>query len=111
MPTRIQIENAKKLSPIEILILYKEGRSTRQIGSMFGVSYSTIQKRLKALNSIRSPFEANLMRFHKRVAWLIPYSDVIRLYNEGKSSTEIASLAGISPNRVTVYLKSKGDAA
>lgn len=108
MPTRLQIENAKNLPLTEVLTLYKEGKSTRQIALIFGVSFSTIQKRVQALNSMRSPFEANLMRFHKRTAWLISYDEVVRLYNEGKSSTEIASLAGISPNRVTAYLKKRG---
>ena len=108
MPTRLQRETAKALPMDKVIELYRQGKSTRVIASMFGVSFSTIEGRLRPLGYLRTLLEANLMRTHGRTSWLIPYQEVERLYTEGQSSEDISPLAGVAPNSVRAYVKKKG---
>lgn len=92
----------------EIESLYLKGKSSRDIARIFGVNHSTIRKRLMERGGLRSPIEANLMRFHHRTSYLIPDDEIRRLYLEGNSPSKIASLAGVTPSSVRAKLRKWG---
>lgn len=104
----ITMPNKLVLPEYKIESLYLEGKATREIATAFGVSPSTIRKHLLIRGKLRSPSEANLMRFHGRISYLIPNDEIRCLYLEGNSPSKIAGLAGVTPSSIRAKLRQWG---
>jgi len=109
MPTKQQRDKAKALPMNEVISLYEQGKSARKIASIYGVSKSTIQKRLKDRGLTRPLAEVNFFRYHG-FGHSPPTNDEIKeLYvNKQMQTQEIASRCGISATSVRDRLAKLG---
>jgi len=93
----------KKYLPVEEVIrLYNEGKSTVEISEEYHASICTIGRLLKKKGiKIRNNSEAKL--YGKK----LPEEEVVRLYNEGKSTVEIGKTYHVSDATIGNLLRKK----
>lgn len=94
-PLYLDIEHLKN----EVITLYKNGLSVTKISIKLGIEKPTLLNRMKkwGINVIKLPQRRSDIDLKK--------DEIIKYYNEGKFSTEIANLLNISPATILKRLK------